>query len=116
MILDALGPTVISARCPQHDQLIERCAQPRGFVLVHAHVGCFQIGASTLTQFPKRVSIVMIPEPGSKAPATIIDPHSGLLHRHVWVKADLRPRTDRTTRSAGLDRYRLLRSAHAHRA
>jgi predicted LPLAT superfamily acyltransferase len=90
MILDALGPAVISARCPQHDQLIERCAQPKGFVLVHAHVGCFQIGASTLTQFPKRVSIVMIPEPGSKAPATIIDPHSGLEGVMLMTNALLR--------------------------
>ena len=78
MILDALGPGVISARCPQHDQLIERCGREKGFVLVHAHVGCFQIGAATLTQFPKRVSIVMIPEPESKAPATVIDPRSGI--------------------------------------
>lgn len=78
MILDVLGPGVISARCPQHDQLIERCALEKGFVLLHAHVGCFQIGASTLTQFPKRVSIVMIPEPGSNAPASVIDPRSGL--------------------------------------
>jgi predicted LPLAT superfamily acyltransferase len=78
MILDTLGPGVVTASCPDHDKLIERCAREPGFVLIHAHVGCFQIGASTLTQFPKRVSVVMIPEPGSKTPANVIDPHSGL--------------------------------------
>jgi predicted LPLAT superfamily acyltransferase len=78
MIIDTLGPGVITATCPDHDQLIERCARPQGFILVHAHVGCFQIGASTLTQFPKPVSIAMIPEPGARAPASIIDPRSGL--------------------------------------
>jgi predicted LPLAT superfamily acyltransferase len=77
-ILDVLGPKAISAKCPQHDELIERCKREQGFVLIHAHVGCFQIGASTLTQFPKRVSVMMIPEPGSKPPADLIDPRSGL--------------------------------------
>ena len=78
MVLDLFGPGAITASCPDHNELIERCAREQGFVLVHAHVGCFQIGVSALTQFPKRVSIVMIPEPNSKTPANIIDPHSGL--------------------------------------
>ena len=90
MILKVLGPDVISARCPEHDQLIERCARERGFVLVHAHVGCFQIGVATLAQFPKRVSIVMIPEPNSKAPAAVIDPHSGLESVVLMTNALLR--------------------------
>jgi predicted LPLAT superfamily acyltransferase len=78
MVMNVLGPKAFSASCPQHDQLIERCGREKGFVLVHAHVGCFQIGMSALTQFPKRVSIVIIPEPGSKPPADVIDPRSGL--------------------------------------
>jgi predicted LPLAT superfamily acyltransferase len=78
MILNTLGPDVISAGSPNHDQLIKWCEGEKGFVLAHAHVGCFQIGASTLTRFTKKVSLVMIPEPGSKPPATVIDPNSGL--------------------------------------
>jgi predicted LPLAT superfamily acyltransferase len=78
IILRVLGPNALSAHCPQHDQLIERCAAEQGFLLVHAHVGCFQIGMSALTQFPKAVSIVMIPEPGAAPPASIIDSRGGL--------------------------------------
>lgn len=78
VVLSALGPKAISASCPQHDELIQRCALPEGFVLVHAHVGCFQIGMSALTQFPKPVSIVTIPEPGTKPPGQVIDPRSGV--------------------------------------
>src|SRR5580704_3176978 len=71
VIVDALGRGAVAASCPDHDQLIERCAREPGFVLIHAHVGCFQIGVSTLTQFPKHVSAVMITEPGSRATASI---------------------------------------------
>jgi predicted LPLAT superfamily acyltransferase len=82
-VLEIFGPRAISATCPEHDRLIRLCAEPRGFVLLHAHVGSFQIGMSALTQFPKGVSIVMIPE--TRAPmllgpqsAGMIDPRTGL--------------------------------------
>jgi len=90
MVLHTLGPGVITASCPNHDELIDRCSRPPGFVLVHAHVGCFQIGVSTLSQFPKRVSIVMIPEPNFTLPAGVIDPRSGLAGVMLMTDALLR--------------------------
>jgi len=94
-VLDIFGPRSISASCPEHDRLIQLCAEPRGFVLLHAHVGSFQIGMSALTQFPKRVSIVMIPE--TRAPmllgpqsASMIDPRSGLQGVIAMTEALLR--------------------------
>jgi predicted LPLAT superfamily acyltransferase len=82
IILKVLGPTAFSAHCPQHDELIQRCAREQGFILLHAHVGCFQIGMSALTrvsnQVSKNVSVFIIPQPGEKMFANIIDPRSGL--------------------------------------
>ena len=82
-VLPLFGSRAISATCPDHDRLIQLCASPRGFVLLQAHVGCWQVGISTLTQFPKPVSIVMIPEhrtPALFGPLVVnaIDPRTGL--------------------------------------
>jgi predicted LPLAT superfamily acyltransferase len=82
-VLAIFGPRAISASSPDHDRLLQLCADPRGFVLLHAHVGSFQIGLSALARFPKQVSIVMIPEtrgPTLLGPqsATMIDPRTGL--------------------------------------
>jgi predicted LPLAT superfamily acyltransferase len=95
MVLDALGPKVISASCPDHDQLLEFCNREQGFIILHAHVGCFQIGISTLAQFPKRVSVVMIPEPqmntfAQRATEGVIDPRSGLERVVMMTEALLR--------------------------
>ena len=81
--MEIYGPRAISASSPDHDRLIELCADPRGFILLHAHVGSFQIGMSALARFPKRVSIVMIPEARgplllSPQSAGMIDPRTGL--------------------------------------
>lgn len=82
-VLEMFGPRELSAHCPEHDRLIQLCSSERGFVVLQAHAGCWQIGMSTLGQFSKHVSIVMIPEAktlallGAQA-ATAIDPRSGL--------------------------------------
>jgi predicted LPLAT superfamily acyltransferase len=83
MVLPLFGSNAIVATCPDHDRLIELCSAPHGFVLLQAHVGCWQVGISTLTQFPKSVSIVMIPEhrtPALFGPLHVsaIDPRTGL--------------------------------------
>jgi predicted LPLAT superfamily acyltransferase len=83
MVLDILGPRALAATCPDHDRLVQLTAGERGFVLIHAHVGCWQIGMSALGQFPKRVSIVMLPEPKMESlvdrhVADTIDPRAGL--------------------------------------
>jgi predicted LPLAT superfamily acyltransferase len=83
VVLEVLGPRAIAATCPEHDRLIKLCENPKGFVLLHAHIGCFQVALDALRQFPKHVSIVMIPE--TRAPmllkpqaAGMIDPRSGV--------------------------------------
>jgi predicted LPLAT superfamily acyltransferase len=83
MVLPLFGSKAIVATCPDHDRLIALCSAPHGFVLLQAHVGCWQVGTSTLTQFPKGVSVVMIPEhrtPALFGPMHVsaIDPRSGL--------------------------------------
>lgn len=95
VVLEVLGPGSITASCPDHDRLIKLCQEPKGFVLLHAHLGCFQIGLAALTQFPKHVSIVMIPE--TRAPmllkpdaAGMIDPRSGLAGVMEMTEALLR--------------------------
>ena len=82
-VLRLFGPSALPAICPDHDRLIQLASDPRGFVLLQAHVGCWQVGISTLTQFPKPVSIVLIPEartPALFGPLVVnaIDPRSGL--------------------------------------
>ena len=83
MVLPLFGSRAIQATCPDHDKLIKLCSDPRGFVLLQAHVGCWQVGISTLTQFTKPVSIVMIPDHRTPAhfrplSGNLIDPRTGL--------------------------------------
>jgi lauroyl/myristoyl acyltransferase len=83
MVLPLFGRKGIEANCRDHDRLIELCSTSRGFVLLQAHLGCWQVGISTLTQFPKSVSVVMIPErrtPALFGPLQVaaIDPRTGL--------------------------------------
>ena len=83
MMLPAiLGSGALNAESPDRDRLRALCAESRGFVLLHAHVGCWQVGLSTLKQFHKPASIVMIPEARTTAlfgaEIGIIDPRTGL--------------------------------------
>jgi predicted LPLAT superfamily acyltransferase len=81
--LSVLGPETLSAFSPDHDRLMALCAGEKGYLLLHAHLGGWQVGMSTLRQYSKHVSIVMIPEPRTTAMfdpqnASIIDPRTGL--------------------------------------
>jgi predicted LPLAT superfamily acyltransferase len=83
MVLSMFGRQAFKASCPDHDRLIEITAGGRGFVLIHGHVGCWQVGMSTLGQLGRKVAIVMLPEPqmvsllGPQADGAI-DPRGGL--------------------------------------
>jgi predicted LPLAT superfamily acyltransferase len=68
---------------PNHDQLVEIAKKSTGFVLIHAHVGCWQVGMSTLNRMNKDVSIVMAPDRHmdvmlQQTGMKLIDPRSGL--------------------------------------
>lgn len=94
MVID-LFPGALAATCPDHDQLCKLAEGERGFVLVHAHVGCWQAGVSTLKQFPKNVAIVMLPEARSATlfdprRSTAIDPRGGLQGTMQMTEALLR--------------------------
>jgi predicted LPLAT superfamily acyltransferase len=83
MALGVLGKKALTADSPNHERLLEICKSDRGFILLHAHAGCWQVGMSTLGEMPKRVSIVMIPEPRTVAlfdprVASVIDPRTGM--------------------------------------
>jgi predicted LPLAT superfamily acyltransferase len=83
LVLHVLGPAVTSVTSPDHDRLITLSTGERGMVLIHAHVGSWWIGMSTLRLFPKRVSVVRIPEPRMQSPVdpqvvATIDPRNGL--------------------------------------
>lgn len=83
MAMGVLGPTALKAISPDHERLLVLASSDRGFVLLHAHAGCWQVGMSTLGEFPKPVSIVMIPEARTVAlfdsrVAGVIDPRTGL--------------------------------------
>ncbi len=83
MVLDIFGPGSFTAASPDHDRLQELAAGNRGLVLLHAHVGCWNVGMSTLGQFSKLISVVLIPEARRRPSvdpriARMIDPRSGL--------------------------------------
>ncbi len=82
MVLGMFGPTSMTVESPDHDRLREISSADRGLIVLHAHLGCWQIGMSTLGQFPKPVSIVMIPEPRTTSMfppgVTVIDPRTGM--------------------------------------
>jgi predicted LPLAT superfamily acyltransferase len=67
---------------PDHEQLKQLAGESRGFVLVHAHVGCWQIGMATLRQFGKDLSIVLAPDQHTQLmmqqnKLQLIDPRTG---------------------------------------
>lgn len=69
---------------PDHDAFMALQEGDRGVVLLQAHVGCWQIGMSTLRHFhDKQISLVLIPEPSTVAqfagmPIELIDPRTGM--------------------------------------
>ena len=81
MVMEILGPAAFSVSSPDHDRLLDISAGKNGLVVIHAHMGSWQIAIPTLGKFPKRVSVVRIPD--SNAPALAdspgtIDPRTGL--------------------------------------
>jgi len=81
LVLSMYGREAFETVSRDHERFLQIASQPRGFVLVLAHVGCWQIGMSTLGELKKSVAVVMIPEPGTmvgKAPYRVIDPRGGL--------------------------------------
>lgn len=73
----------ITASCPDEAKLFELCDRKGGFVLVNAHVGCWQVGMSSLKHLAKPMNVVMIPDPRARKfidqyGVRIIDPRSGL--------------------------------------
>ncbi len=77
------GPDKFIVDSPNHDQLVEMAKKPAGFVLIHAHVGCWQVGMSTLNRMNKDVTIVMAPdrhvdEMLKQTGMKMIDPRTGL--------------------------------------
>jgi predicted LPLAT superfamily acyltransferase len=83
LIFDLFGPAAFNVSSPDHDKLLQLSTGGRGLILIHAHVGCWRIGMSTLSKFPTRVSVVQIPDPkfASRADsfvAEILDPRKGL--------------------------------------
>lgn len=81
MLPEILGPEALTAESPDRRRLLQLC-EKSGFVLLHAHVGCWQIGMSTLAHLTRKLSVVMIPEDQTARlvaeGASIIDPRSGL--------------------------------------
>jgi predicted LPLAT superfamily acyltransferase len=82
MVLGMFGRSAMTADSPDHDRLRALAAQPGGLIVLHAHVGCWQVGMSTLGEFERPVSVVMIPEPRTTAlfppGVRVIDPRTGL--------------------------------------
>ena len=77
------GPGKINVDFPDRHRLADLTSKPTGFVLVHAHVGCWQVAMSTLGHFQKHVSVVMIPDLHTMSmfdpkAVSIIDPRNGL--------------------------------------
>jgi predicted LPLAT superfamily acyltransferase len=78
-----LGTDALEVNSPDRSRLRELAAGDKGFILLHYHVGCWQVGMSALGNLGKRVSLVMIPEPRTLAmftgrDASVIDPRTGL--------------------------------------
>jgi predicted LPLAT superfamily acyltransferase len=68
---------------PDRDRLTKFANESAGFVLLHAHVGCWQIGMATLRQFSKGMSVVMTPDQHTQLmleqnKLQLIDPRTGL--------------------------------------
>ncbi len=82
-VLAMFGAEKFTVGSPDHDRLSELARRPEGFVLIHAHVGCWQLGMSTLKQFKKEFTVVMAPDRHTEAMLQhaamgIINPRTGL--------------------------------------
>jgi predicted LPLAT superfamily acyltransferase len=82
-VLALFGSEKFTVASPDRERLTELAQKTGGFVLIHAHMGCWQIGMSTLKQFKRDVSVVMAPDRHIQAmlqhfALKVIDPRSGL--------------------------------------
>jgi predicted LPLAT superfamily acyltransferase len=94
-VMSMFGPGSLTAISPDHVRLVELAGRERGFVLVQAHVGCWQVAMPTLRQFRKKVSVVMVPEGRTDSvvdadSVNAIDPRTGLQSAIEMTEALLR--------------------------
>jgi predicted LPLAT superfamily acyltransferase len=80
---EILGRRSLTVLSPDHDRIIAFSAASPGFVLLNAHVGCWQLGISSLGTIPKTISLVTLPQRQTEAVAhdqitNQIDPTTGL--------------------------------------
>jgi predicted LPLAT superfamily acyltransferase len=78
-----LGPSAIKVSCPDQEQLVSLSESDRGLILLHAHVGCWQLALSALSHLRRPVTLLMIPDPKVQPlidalSGRIIDPRGGL--------------------------------------
>jgi len=78
-----LGKRSMADACSNAERVLELCGTDGGFVLLSAHVGCWQVGLASLANLQKPVSLLMVPDPKAQAlldrrEATVIDPRTGL--------------------------------------
>lgn len=93
--LRILGKRSMVDVCSDAERILELCRQDKGFVLVSAHVGCWQVGLSNLANLQKPVSLLMVPDPRAQAlldrrAAKVIDPRTGLAGVVAMTQALLR--------------------------
>lgn len=79
-----IGQRAVNASTPDTDRFMELARSGRGFLLLNAHVGCWQVGLSALPHMRKRVALVMIPDPRvmpsiDPSGGYVIDPREGLM-------------------------------------
>lgn len=77
------GAERFTVSSPDHERLKEIASKPGGFVLIQAHVGCWQVGMSTLDEFHKELAIVIAPDRHTEimlqeTGLSLIDPRTGL--------------------------------------
>jgi predicted LPLAT superfamily acyltransferase len=80
---EVLGHRALTVHSPDHDRIIQFSNAAPGFVLLNAHIGCWQVCMSMLGTIPKSISLVTLPERktqlASNDQITIaIDPTAGL--------------------------------------
>ncbi len=93
--LRILGKRSMVDVCSDAERIVELCRRDKGFVLLSAHVGCWQVGLSNLSNLQKPVSLLMVPDPKGQAlldrrAATVIDPRTGLAGVVAMTQALLR--------------------------
>jgi predicted LPLAT superfamily acyltransferase len=78
-----LGKRSMVDVCSDTERILELCRREKGFILLSAHVGCWQVGLANLANLQKPVSLLMVPDPKAQAlldrrAAKVIDPRTGL--------------------------------------